>query len=71
VETARVMELYAPAGAGGQERPDRVRDTEQLFGFIAPVAMAKALPPLAQRIAEISKTSRSTFPTISWYASSR
>jgi tetratricopeptide (TPR) repeat protein len=25
-----------------QERPDRVRDTEQLFGFIAPAAMAKA-----------------------------
>jgi tetratricopeptide (TPR) repeat protein len=25
-----------------QERPDRVRDTEQLFGFIAPAAMAKS-----------------------------
>ena len=39
------MEPVAVTAVGfpwAQERPDRVRDTEQLFGFIAPAAMAKA-----------------------------
>jgi tetratricopeptide (TPR) repeat protein len=39
------MESVAVSAVGfpwAQERPDRVRDSEQLFGFIAPAAMAKA-----------------------------
>ena len=39
------MEPVAVSAVGfpwAQERPDRVRDSEQLFGFIAPAAMAKA-----------------------------
>ena len=39
------MEPVAVSAVGfpwAQERPDRVRDSEQLFGFIAPAAMLKA-----------------------------
>jgi hypothetical protein len=39
------MEPIAVTGVGfpwAQERPDRVRDSEQLFGFIAPAATVKA-----------------------------
>ena len=42
VEGLEPVTVSAVGFPWAQERPDRVRDTEQLFGFIAPAAMVKA-----------------------------